>query len=292
MKSSPSRPLALSAGLLCLLPAALQAQHYVAGVEGLNAASVPPPGFYVRDYNYFYTADQDNDASGRSQGAFNAFVYANVPRLIWMSDTKFLGADVGVDALVPFVDQHVDTHGFNSTTFGLGDLSVNGILAWHPQAFDFVFCEGFWAPCGDSAAPPTTRAGQGSWADMLTAGGTWHIDAARTWAVSALSRYEFNFQDRDTHDTAGQTYTLEWGVGKTFSNKIDVGAAGYYQQQITANSGATSASVYKGVAAAGPEISGVIPWVEVDASLRVLYEFMAENRPQGEVIALTLTKRF
>jgi hypothetical protein len=46
------------------------------------------------------------------------------------------------------------------------------------------------------------------------------------------------------------------------------------------------------VAAAGPEISGVIPWVEVDASLRVLYEFMAENRPQGEVIALTLTKRF
>ena len=25
--------------------------HYVAGVEGIKASTLPPPGFYLRDYN-------------------------------------------------------------------------------------------------------------------------------------------------------------------------------------------------------------------------------------------------
>ena len=49
----------LIAGLLAL-PNLVQAQptaHYVPGAEGIKAASLPPPGFYVRDYNSFYYSD-------------------------------------------------------------------------------------------------------------------------------------------------------------------------------------------------------------------------------------------
>ena len=49
------------------LPGLLSAQpsaHYAPGVEGIKAASLPPPGVYFRDYSYFYTADQLNDSSG------------------------------------------------------------------------------------------------------------------------------------------------------------------------------------------------------------------------------------
>ena len=70
---------------LLALPVLLQAQptaHYVPGVEGIKGASLPPPGFYVRDYNYAYFATQVNDAAGNSAGPgnFEAFTYANVPR--------------------------------------------------------------------------------------------------------------------------------------------------------------------------------------------------------------------
>jgi hypothetical protein len=285
----------LSAGLLLALPNAIQAQptaHYCPGAEGLSAASVPPPGFYARDYNMFYTSDRHNNAAGRSDGPanYNVFTYANVPRVIWISNMKFLGGEVGADALLPLVDESVKAGSFDSTTFGVGDLLVSGILAWHPQRFDLVVCDGVWMPSGDFAAGKTTRAGKGYWADMLTAGGTWYMDADKTWAVSALNRYEFNGEQRDTQVTPGQAYTMEWGVGKTFQSKISAGAAGYYQQKITADSGANAND--NRVAAVGPEIGGLIPKIEVEVSLRYLYEFLAEDRAQGQTITLTLTKRF
>ena len=81
--------------------------------EGIKGASLPPPGFYVRDYNYFYWADQFNDSSGNDLHVPNAdvFTYANIPRVIWITDTKFLGGFVGVDALLPLVYQQREGRG-------------------------------------------------------------------------------------------------------------------------------------------------------------------------------------
>ena len=55
---------------------------------------------------------------------------------------------------------------------------------------------------------------------MQTAGATWYIDEEKTWAVSALNRYEFNTEQRDTDVTPGQTYTLEWGISKTVARSL------------------------------------------------------------------------
>ena len=71
-----STRLLLAASLLAA-PVLLQAHppaHYVPGVEGLKGASLPPPGFYVRDYNYAYFANQVYEfmAEDRAQG--QAFV--------------------------------------------------------------------------------------------------------------------------------------------------------------------------------------------------------------------------
>jgi len=72
---------------------------------------------------------------------------------------------------------------------------------------------------------------------------------------------------------------------------VDLGMVGYYQQQVTANSGAPASSRNR-VAAVGPEISVAFPEPMLFVSLRYNYEFMAENRAQGHAFALTLTKRF
>ena len=39
--------------------------HYPSGVEGIDAASVPPPGFYIRNYSFFYTASKLADGHGQ-----------------------------------------------------------------------------------------------------------------------------------------------------------------------------------------------------------------------------------
>jgi hypothetical protein len=279
--------LAAMPGLLLAQPSA----HYTPGIEGIEGASLPPPGFYAKDYNVAYYATRVNDASGNSAGPanFEAFTYANVPRVIWITDTKFLGGYVGVDALLPLIYQHVRAGGYDNGTFGIGDFFAESTLSWHPKQFDFAAGFGVWAPTGDSGAPPTTRVGAGYWTPMFTAGATWYLDEAKSWAVSALNRFEFNTEQRDTHVTPGDAYTLEWGISKSVCQEADLGVVGYYQQQVTGNS---NGSPLNRVAAIGPEVSVMFPKQMLFLSLRYNYEFMAENRAQGSTVALTLTKRF
>jgi len=289
-----SSRLLFAAGLLAV-PVLLQAQptaHYVPGAEGLKGASLPPPGWYVRDYNIGYYSTRLNDPAGNRTGPpnFAAFTYANVPRAIWITDTKFLGGYLGVDALLPLVYQDVRA-GDRDSNFGIGDVFAEGTLSWHIQHFDFSFGAGFWAPTGDSVAPPSPPIGNGYWTPMLTAGVTWYIDHDKTWSVSALNRYEFNTEQRDTDITPGQAYTLEWGIGKTLAKVYDIGVVGYYQQQTTAGN-VNGSSGYDRVASVGPEIGVAFPKPMLSVSFRYLYEFMAKDRAQGQTFSLTLTKRF
>jgi hypothetical protein len=286
--------LLLSVGLLAL-PGLVQAQptaHYVPGFEGIKGASLPPPGVYLRDYNLAYTADRLNNSAGQSAGPPNldSFFYGNVPRVIWITDTKFLDGFVGVDALLPLIYKSLTAGGYDSSTFGIGDLFAESTLSWHPKQFDFAVAAGVHMPTGDSGSP--TRAGLGYWTPMLTAGATWYIDRQKTWAVSALNRYEFNTEQRDTHITPGQAYTLEWGVSKAVCKAADLGVVGYYQQKVTTDSGTGASKNRDRVASVGPEVAVAFPKQMIFVSFRYLYEFMAEDRAQGQTFSLTLTKRF
>lgn len=278
---------------LTALPVVLQAQptaHYVPGVEGIKAASLPPPGWYVRDYNVGYYANQLNGSRGSDLNVpgLEVGIYANVPRVIWITETKVLGGYLGFDALVPLTYKSISAGGAGSDSFGVGDLFAEATLSWHTKQFDFSFGAGSWMPTGD-APPPAVVAGNGYWTPMLTAGATWYMDAEKTWAISALNRYEFNIEHDDMVLTPGQAYTLEWGLSKTLNKTIDVGVVGYYQQQVTQDS---AQDVRDRVAAVGPEISVAFPKPMLFVSLRYLYEFMAEDRLQGHTFGLTLTKRF
>jgi hypothetical protein len=290
----------LIAGLLAL-PSFVQAQptaHYVPGSEGIKAATLPPPGLWLRDYNSFYYADQVNDSQGHKIGVADAkaFVYANVPRLLWITDVKPLGGYLGVDALVPLVYTEIkaNTAGgpFHNQTFGVGDLFFEGTWSWHLKQWDLALGAGAWAPTGDFSMNNPTRAGQGYWTEMLTAGATWYPDQEKKWALSVLNRYEFNDIQRDTHIRRGQAYTVEGGLSYGVTKTVDIGAIGYYQQQVTEDSGPGASSERDRVAGIGPEVSAFFPSVMLGVSLRYAYEFMAESRLQGNTVTLTITKKF
>jgi hypothetical protein len=302
MKLKPTcLSLLASAGLL-VLPNLVQAQpsaHYVPGVEGLKAATLPPPGVYLRDYNVAYYSDRLNNASGDKIDAADpkAFIYANVPRLIWITPAQLLGGNLGVDGLLPlqYTDLKVNTPGghFDDSTFGIGDFFLEGTWSSHIKQFDFSLGAGAWMPTGDSSSQmPSTKAGLGYWTLMFTAGATWYLDKEKTWSVSALNRYEINTEKDGTEITPGQAYTVEGGVSYAINKMFDVGLVGYYQQQVTTDRGSGASKERDRVAAGGAEVGAFYPNVMLGWSLRYLYEFMAESRLQGHTLALTITKRF
>lgn len=293
----------LVAGLLAI-PAFVQAQpsaHYVPGVEGIKGATLPPPGLWLRDYNVAYYADTLNGPNGNQVNGLDAkaFIYANVPRLLWITETKVFGGYLGLDALVPLQYTHLDISAgphsvIDNGTFGIGDAFFEGTWSSHLKQADLALGFGVWAPTGNTAPPPTTRAGLGYWTYMFTAGATWYIDEQKKWALSALNRYEFSTEKEDTEQIPGQAYTLEWGLSYGVTPTVDVGAVGYYQQQVNPTSGETWSDRNR-VAAVGPEVAAFFPKWMLGVSLRYEYEFMSEGgapgRLQGNTVTLTITKK-
>jgi hypothetical protein len=127
---------------------------------------------------------------------------------------------------------------------------------------------------------------------MFTLGGVWYPDEQKTWAVSLLGRYEICHEQDHTHITPGNMFTLEWGLSKTIAPGVDVGVIGYYQQQVTKDSGTGASTELSHVVGVGPEINAFFPKPGVFTSLRYVYEADSKYRPQGHTITLTLTKRF
>jgi hypothetical protein len=240
MKTLPRR-LLVSACLLAAAAISVNAAtfdgHYPSGAEGIKAATLPPPGFYLRDYNLFYYAD---DFPGGPPD-FKAFAYIQAPRAIYITDLQFLGANYGMDLLIPFyygdVQYQTPTGKFKDTTFTMGDLQFEPLLlAWHLKQFDFGAGYAFWAPTGDynqDGTRPSRLLGKGFFSHQLTAGLTWYPDQAKTWSISALNRYEIHMEQEHNEFTAGDTDTLEFGIGKALNQYIEIGAAGYCQKQVT-----------------------------------------------------------
>jgi hypothetical protein len=287
----------VGAGLFALATQ-LQAQnlpvgsHYPIGSEGLKAADMPPPGFYLRDYNYFYYADTVDGLPAN----LNTFVYCQGLKAVWISDWKILGANYGADLLVPFVYKNIWGDPGTAGQFNLGDVYASPlILAWHIQQFDFVASYGIWAPSGNFDASMPLRKlsspGNGYWSHMFTLGGVWYPDEKKTWALSLLNRYEISTEQDQTQITPGNVYSLEWGLSKTVAHDVDLGLVGYYQQQTTQDSGMGAATAFSHVVGIGPEISVFWEKIGLISSLRYGYEVNAKDRPQGHTIVLTLTKR-
>jgi len=266
-----------------------QLPHYPNGVEGIKGATLPPPGIYLRDYNYFYTADTfDAGPPG-----FELFAYVQAPRLIWISPFEVLGGYYGADVLVPLVYQDVKFGGRSWDKFGLGDIFVEPItLSWHRDQFDLGVGYGFWAPTGDFDPAEPASPGKGYWGHMLTAGATVFLDDAKSWSVSALNRYEINHENPDTKITPGDAWTLEVGLAKTFQQTIDLGVVGYLQTQTTRDRGEVANPNRAWVYGVGPEANFFFPKHMFFASVRYVYEIDAALRPQGHMVNITLTKGF
>ena len=280
-----------------LLFAQAEKGHYVPGVEGIKGSSLPPPGVYFRWYNAFYGAEKLMDRKGDELPVnFDVSVYAMANRLIWITDKKILGADFGMDILVPLIrtDLKIGALGLKDNRFQLGDIYLEPfVLSWHRPRCDAAFGLSFYTPTGQYDKTQPASAGQDFWTTLLTFGTTQYLDPQKTWSLSLLGRYEINSEKGETKVKPGQDLVLEWGLGKNVAKFWDIGLSGYGQWQLTDDSGADvnwDTSVHDRVYAIGPEVSRFVLPAKLFVSVRAVWEFGAKDHSQGHMTTITLTK--
>jgi hypothetical protein len=122
--------------------------HEPLGAEAFLAGVLPPPGFYVKEYLSYYTADKLKNDNGRNlslakDGAEldKLEVYASATRFLYISPVKVLGGFLGAQMIVPWVrtSLKLDT----STPGGpsevgehrnaIGDMTFGPNLSWHSK---------------------------------------------------------------------------------------------------------------------------------------------------------------
>ncbi len=278
--------------------------NYVPGVEGIKAASLPPPGFYWRIYNAFYNSGTLKDEKGKEMPVgFDVNVWALVDRFIYVSPKKILGANYVCDIIIPFqyTGLKIDAKGVDDSKFALGDIAIEPfVLAWHGARYDAAFGLGFYAPTGSYDVTKPASPGNDHWSLLMTMGLTTYLDPEKTWSFSALSRFESHTERDKRKISPGKNLVIEWGLAKNAAKVWDIGLAGYMQWQLSDDSGIGlefegvdyDETVHDKAYAIGPEVMAFIPSAKMFFSVRSLFEFGVEDRSQGNITTVTLTKIF
>ena len=282
------------------LVAALSAQaggHYVPGVEGIQAASVPPPGTYYLGYLVDYNIEQlkapgtSNDIPGHNTGT----VVALANRVVWISPYKFLGADYGMETIIPVVGTSLtfNAPGISESQTGLGDVYLGPlVLGWHGANWDAVAAAGLWLDNGTSSTPAAP--GKGYKSTMLTGGATYYFDADKKISASALMRFETNSEKAGGFKPGNQV-TLEWGIAKVMG-PVQVGIVGYDQMQVSNDSGPGASTSNASRHAIGAEV--VLPILSAGVFLKAAaykeYRSEAGTGPEsvGNLLRFTFVKAF
>jgi len=290
-KSSLALACAVLAASVLVSPTALAVNgHYVPGIEGMGGPSLPPPGNYYRGYLVHYDIDKLTTDKGKSvPGSNKGKVTALAHRFIRVTEKKFLGADYAFEAIVPMQHTSLDfkVAGVNSSKSGVGDIFLGPvILGWHGQQWDSVFAAGMWFDTGSTSKPASPGLGYKSL--MFTLGGTYYLDAPKSWSLSALSRYEINGNKKGLDQ--GDSFLVEWAAGKRLDNGIELGVIGYDGWQLENNQTQSKAKIEKH--AVGVE-TGYF-WGNLGFGMKAAYlnEYKTKNSTEGNIFRLQFTKAF
>jgi len=271
--------------------------QYHNGLEGIQGASLPPAGVYLRWYNFYYDADTTKDASGKAQNVdLQVGAFATVPRIVWVTPKTFAKGDVVFAGLVPgtYEDVKIGAAGVNQHAAHLGDVDLTTLLAWHGKQWDLAAGSDWILPTGAWDATSQVKPGSDEFTIMPDLGGTYYIDK-RKWDASVLARFEYHTAQRHKNIQMGDDMHFEWGVARVLKYPgVQLGAAGYAQWKVTDDSGKEvtwTPSAHDRVFAAGPELDMPLPKTPYLMQMRGEVEFGARSRTAGEVFNVTFVRR-
>jgi len=281
--------------LTVILPAPAPATEsggsaYPNGVEDFMAGALPPPGTYFLNYLNYYSADKFQNSALND---FKINAVADVMRFVHVTNRKVLGADWGMQVLVPVVYLDVHLLGRQDNRWGLGDIIFNPfILGWHSKNFHVTAGVDIFAPTGDYEKNHLANPGRNYWTFEPVAAATYLSDSGIE--LSGKFMYDFNTKNTDAEYQSGQEFHVDYALGYHIGKSWVLGAAGYYYQQTTddeLNGIKFGADGFKGrVWALGPAAS--YSYKNMSFALKYQSEFATQNKPEGDKYWFKMTYVF
>lgn len=284
--------------------------HYPNGAEDFMVGALPPPGTYL--VNYMILA-QKNSLSNKSlpPNDFNASVFAEVPRLIYVSPYKVLGASLAAHIFVPFYSADITLKSpvpapalnFDHNDKGLGDIIFSPLVfGWHfgPE-LHAVFALDMWAPTGnyDKNNAATQVLSKNHWTFEPVLAISYLKEG---FDASAKLMYDFNTDnDNYLHPSGvtgrlspGQEFHFDYAAGYSFKNGLTTGVVGYNYWQVTDDefNGVKDLNQKSQVGGIGV---GLKYWPKMgpfSATLKQYWEYNAQNIATGPQTMLKMVYAF
>ena len=279
----------LIAALLAVTATASAAQtpipgKYPPGQSGIRGAANPRTGWTYTNFNRFFTNLEVHDEG--SVQPVNELRFANISMFTWASDHRVLGMKYGALCGIPFATGNLQASSsdIGSKSFGLGDVLVTPIsLNGAASTLDYQFQFTVWTPSGHFEPGGASNRGNGAWALVYSIGGVAYPGGARDdWSLSAVARFEQNFEQKETGVKPGDDVVVDWGLGKVLpasSRPFEVGVSGFGTWQLSEQEGGAHTGPYR-YFGAGPEASKPLnDWLAL--RLRLQWEFGTRNAIQG-----------
>ena len=323
-----SRLRLLVAGLLIFLTVLISApawagggQSYPEGAESFMVGAAPPPGFYFKNYAYYYHANDLKDDHGDNIDAFDDLtVWAEVMRFIWISKYELLGGNYGQHLFIPFLDVSLDFKApvGPKSKKGYDDTDVPYII-YSPFILGHHFLEGklhtvlslpdIYIPTGQDDKN-LASVGHNFWTFEPVFAVTYMPTPA--WEFSLKFMYDFNTEQDDcptpygfeVDRTPGDEFHFDYSVSYAFTKSFRVGVNGYCYWQVSDDDydidGSIPAPVrnlleddegnHSQVYAVGPGIW--YNYKNMFFELRTQFEFEAENKTEGQNVWFNLVYAF
>lgn len=186
---------------------------------------------------------------------------------------------------------------FRESSFtGFNDPVISPlIIGWHAGKLHWNFSTSVWVPIGSYDVTRMTNTGKNYWAWSPQFGAT-YFDPATGLDISAAAIYVFNYENPETRYRSGDTFHLDFAVGRYVLPNVTLGAVGYMMQQMSDDEGVGNllgprrARVF-GI---GPGLKVMSKNGETPVSFVAKYyrEFSGENTTEGHSASLSVRVSF
>jgi hypothetical protein len=118
-----------------------------------------------------------------------------------------------------------------------------------------------------------------------------YFNPATGHEFSAVTGVTYNLRNTQTDYQNGIDWHLDWGLSKFVTPQVQIGAVGYFYQQLTPDTGQSPilGEFKSRVIGVGPQFGYLFPVAGLQGYLnaKAYFEFAAENRPEGFNVWLT-----
>ncbi|WP_347456893.1 transporter [Acinetobacter thermotolerans] len=263
---------------------------FALGAEGVLSGALPPPGIYLLTYYQNYTASDFVGADGHTLiPDFDIDAKAIVPRLVWMTEEKVLGGQLGFYAAQPLVNLRLNMAGNKDHNSGLGDFIFAPMLGWHQGNHHWAAAVETIFPTGDYDKDELANIGKNYYTFRPILAYT--FSQPQGWDISAKLSYSFNTENKDTHYQSGDYFAADYSIGYRIQPNLLLGVQGYAFKQTSDDEVDDINIDFKGQALAyGPAIQYQKDGWTLEA--KYLKETEVENRPKGDATWLKFVWSF